>query len=50
MDQTHAAAKQTVYPALRYTDAHAALAWLQRAFGFEPQVVYDAPDGTVAHA
>jgi uncharacterized glyoxalase superfamily protein PhnB len=41
---------QTVYPALRYTDARAAIAWLGRAFGAEPHVVYDAADGSVAHA
>ncbi|MGI8737916.1 MAG: hypothetical protein DLM53_00575 [Candidatus Eremiobacter antarcticus] len=41
---------QTVYPALRYTDARAAIAWLERAFGAEPHVVYDTADGTVGHA
>jgi uncharacterized glyoxalase superfamily protein PhnB len=50
MEQTEIATKQAVYPAVRYADARAAIAWLQRAFGFEPQVVYDAPDGGVAHA
>jgi uncharacterized glyoxalase superfamily protein PhnB len=50
MDQANVALKQAVYPGLRYVDARAALTWLQRAFGFEPQVVYDGPDGTVAHA
>jgi uncharacterized glyoxalase superfamily protein PhnB len=37
-------------PSLRYKDAHAAIAWLERAFGFERNAVYDGPDGTVAHA
>jgi len=37
-------------PSLRYKDAHAAIAWLERAFGFERQAVYDGPEGTVAHA
>jgi len=41
---------QTIYAAVRYLDARAAIAWLQRVFGAEPHVVYDAPDGTVAHA
>ncbi len=41
---------QVLYPALRYTDAHAAIAWLCEAFGFEKQEVYDGPAGTVAHA
>ena len=42
--------KQTIIPALRYTDAHAAIAWLEKTFGAERHVVYDMPDGTVAHA
>ncbi len=40
----------TVIPAMRYRDAHSAIAWLGRAFGFHPQAVYDGPNGTVAHA
>ena len=50
MDEAQRTAEQTVYPAIRYLDAHAALAWLERAFGFVPHVVYDDPDGSVAHA
>ena len=42
--------KQTIIPALRYVDAHAAIAWLERVFGAERHVVYDMPDGTLAHA
>jgi uncharacterized glyoxalase superfamily protein PhnB len=42
--------KQTIVPALRYVDAHAAIAWLETAFGAERHVVYDMPDGSVAHA
>jgi uncharacterized glyoxalase superfamily protein PhnB len=41
---------QVLYPAMRYRDAHAAIDWLERAFGFERQAVYDGPDNTVAHA
>jgi uncharacterized glyoxalase superfamily protein PhnB len=41
---------QTIFPSARYTDAREAIAWLGRAFAAEPHVVYDAPDGTVAHA
>jgi uncharacterized glyoxalase superfamily protein PhnB len=41
---------QTIFPALRYADAPAAIEWLGRAFGFEPRMVVDGPDGTVAHA
>lgn len=40
----------SLYPALRYRDARAAIEWLCQAFGFERHVVFDAPDGTVAHA
>jgi uncharacterized glyoxalase superfamily protein PhnB len=39
-----------VIPALRYRDAHAAIAWLERAFGFKAKAVYEGPDNTVAHA
>lgn len=38
------------YPFLRYADARAAVEWLGAAFGLEPLAVFDAPDGTVAHA
>ncbi|HKW44447.1 MAG TPA: VOC family protein [Candidatus Eremiobacteraceae bacterium] len=41
---------QTVFPALRYRDARAAIAWLERAFGATTHVVYDHADGTVGHA
>jgi uncharacterized glyoxalase superfamily protein PhnB len=37
-------------PSLRYKDAKAGIAWLQKAFGFKRNAVYDGPDGTVAHA
>jgi uncharacterized glyoxalase superfamily protein PhnB len=37
-------------PSVRYVDAHAAIAWLERVFGFTRHAVYDGPDGTVAHA
>src|SRR6185295_4932847 len=39
-----------IFPAVRYKDGHAAIEWLVRVFGFEKQAVFDAPDGTVAHA
>jgi uncharacterized glyoxalase superfamily protein PhnB len=39
-----------IFPAVRYQDGHGAIDWLVRAFGFDTQAVYDAPDGTVAHA
>ncbi len=40
----------TFYPSLRYTDARAAIDWLERAFGFEPSAVHEGPDGTIGHA
>jgi uncharacterized glyoxalase superfamily protein PhnB len=39
-----------VIPSMRYRDAHAAIDWLVRAIGFEKQVVYEGPHGTVTHA
>ncbi|PXV54164.1 Uncharacterized conserved protein PhnB, glyoxalase superfamily [Dyella jiangningensis] len=40
----------TVIPCMRYRDAHAAIAWLCKAFGFSKQAVYDDDGGGVAHA
>ncbi|MBJ7328769.1 MAG: VOC family protein [Solirubrobacteraceae bacterium] len=41
----------TFYPALRYRDPDAAIAWLEEALGFTPQDVFrDDASGTVAHA
>lgn len=40
----------TLYPYLRYRDARAALAWLERAFGFASHFVVDDDDGKIAHA
>jgi uncharacterized glyoxalase superfamily protein PhnB len=39
-----------IYPVARYTDARAAIRFLERAFGFTTRAVHDAPDGSVAHA
>jgi uncharacterized glyoxalase superfamily protein PhnB len=39
-----------IIPSLRYKDAHAAITWLEKAFGFVRHAVYDGPEGTVAHA
>jgi uncharacterized glyoxalase superfamily protein PhnB len=41
---------QTIFPALRYRDADAAIDWLGRAFGFEPHVAYRDDAGAVQHA
>jgi uncharacterized glyoxalase superfamily protein PhnB len=40
----------TIIPCLRYRDAHAAIDWLCKAFGFEKQAAYDDEQGGVAHA
>ncbi len=39
-----------IYASMRYKDARAAIDWLERTFDFTRRVVYDGPDGTVAHA
>jgi uncharacterized glyoxalase superfamily protein PhnB len=39
-----------VYPALFYRDASAAIAWLNRAFGFTTLMEVPGPDGTISHA
>jgi uncharacterized glyoxalase superfamily protein PhnB len=40
----------TIIPGLRYRDAHAAIEWLCKAFGFSRQAVYEDGKGGVAHA
>jgi uncharacterized glyoxalase superfamily protein PhnB len=41
----------SVFPVLKYRDAPAAAAWLEKAFGFERQMVVPGGDNnTVAHA
>jgi uncharacterized glyoxalase superfamily protein PhnB len=39
-----------IFPALRYSDAPAAIDWLGHAFGFEKQFVVPGDNNTVAHA
>lgn len=42
---------QTIFPALRYRDAEAALQWLKQAFGADEKVVYRGEDdGRIHHA
>ena len=43
-------AHPSIFPALHYRDANAAIEWLQRAFGFEEKACYRGADGTVNHA
>ena len=40
----------SLYPLMRFTDAPAAIDFLERAFGFKRREVIANPDGTVAHA
>lgn len=40
----------SVFPSLRYRDASRAIKFLDEAFGFEPKMVVDGEDGTIAHA
>lgn len=40
----------TIIPCLRYRDAHAAIAWLCQAFGFDKHAVYENEQGGVEHA
>jgi uncharacterized glyoxalase superfamily protein PhnB len=39
-----------IQPVTRYVNAHDAIDWLCRAFGFERQAVHQAPDGSIVHA
>jgi uncharacterized glyoxalase superfamily protein PhnB len=39
-----------IYPVLSYRDAAAAMAWLERAFGFKKVIEVPTPDGGIAHA
>ena len=50
MSDQVAATGSTLIPSLRYRDAHAAIDWLERAFGFIRHSVYSGPDNTVGHA
>jgi uncharacterized glyoxalase superfamily protein PhnB len=43
-------AKISVIPALQYRDAKVAIEFLCKAFGFGKDAVYEAPDGSIAHA
>jgi uncharacterized glyoxalase superfamily protein PhnB len=40
----------SIHPVLTYDDAHAAIDFLERAFGFERVAVHEGEDGKVAHA
>ena len=42
--------KSTIIPCLRYRDAHSAIDWLVRVFGFERNLVVANDKGGIAHA
>ena len=42
--------RQNIFPAFRYTDAWRAIAFLEQAFGFTRQAVFEGPGNTVGHA
>lgn len=44
------AADPNIFPGLRYRDEHAALDWLERAFGFSRHAVFTDDEGAVVHA
>jgi uncharacterized glyoxalase superfamily protein PhnB len=50
MNTTQGTTAQRIYPAVRYDDARAAIAWLSSALGFGEHVVYMGEGDTVAHA
>lgn len=50
MNEKPAPMTQTIFPGLRYENAPAAIDWLEKAFGFQRQMVVPGPDGTIAHA
>src|SRR3954468_17060537 len=41
---------QVIIPTFHYADAHAAIEFLEKAFGFERHAVYEGDGGSVAHA
>jgi uncharacterized glyoxalase superfamily protein PhnB len=41
---------QSIYPVLKYKDAHAAIDFLERAFGFERRDVHEGDGGAIVHA
>ncbi len=41
---------KNIHPVLKYDDAHAAIDFLERAFGLERVAVHETDDGKVAHA
>jgi uncharacterized glyoxalase superfamily protein PhnB len=40
---------QSIYPVLKYSDAHAAIDFLERAFGFQRHAVHEGEAGAIVH-
>jgi uncharacterized glyoxalase superfamily protein PhnB len=40
---------QSIYPILKYSDARAAIDFLERAFGFQRHAVHEGESGTIVH-
>jgi uncharacterized glyoxalase superfamily protein PhnB len=41
---------QSLYPVLKYEDAHAAIEFLERAFGFQRHAVHEGDGASIVHA
>jgi len=50
IEKRSAGSGPSVFPGLRYRDEQAAMAWLERAFGFARHAVFTDDDGDVVHA
>ena len=50
METTQNRSAQCIYPAVRYRDPKAAIAWLKSALDFEEIVAYPDDRGSIAHA
>lgn len=49
-EETTMATGSVLIPSLRYREAHAAIAWLEKAFGMVRHAVYEGKGGGVDHA
>ncbi len=47
---THETDRPILYHGFRFADPDAAIAWLGRAFGFQPHAVYRDDQGRIMHA
>lgn len=50
MNTSETRTMQSIYPALRYNNAKAAITWLKFALGFEEHEVYAGDGDSIAHA